>query len=543
VLERLTIQNYALIESLDIQFPDGLVIMTGETGAGKSILLGAVSLLSGGKADASVIRDDKKNCVVEAIFETGDGQRILRRVISPSMRSRFFIDDEPANAGQMAEVSAGLLDIHAQQSNLMLGNRSFQLGMIDGYCGNEGLLESYRKEYDAVRANESALEDIKLRISKAENESSSNASDLEKLEEASLKEGELEALEQEQKQLENAEMLKENAFGAAAMLEGEDGSVTHSLREASRNLERISPLVPDMENLASRLESCRIECKDIASDLQQFAQDISSSPARLQQIGERLDVLYTLMRRFSCNDVQSLIRHRDELKKSFVGVEELLEEKKKIEKELQDHKNRRQDLASQLTKKREAGLARIQKLLQESIRNLEMPEARISVGVVPAEGFTPDGADLPKILFTANPKEKMVELHKVASGGEQSRIMLCIKDLMAGYMKMPTMFFDEIDAGVSGSVADKMGRQIVDMGENMQVIAITHLPQVASKGRAHLLVYKDSSADGRNTVKLRYIEGRERVLELARLLSGDKITDQAVANAEVLLGGRPDENR
>ncbi|MBR2136006.1 MAG: DNA repair protein RecN [Bacteroidales bacterium] len=536
MLERLTIQNYALIESLDIEFPDGLVIMTGETGAGKSILLGAVSLLSGGKADPSVLRDNTRNCVVEAVFDVEGGQRILRRVISPAMRSRFFIDDEPVPASRMAEVSSALVDIHAQHSNLLLSHRSFQLDMIDGFCANKKLLDDYRAEYEAVRNLEEELGKLEQKISKAESDSSAIAEDLGKLEGANLEEGELEALELEQKQLENAQMLKENAGGAAAVLDGEDGSVVHNLKEVLRSVERLSSLVPKMEPLGSRLESCRIECKDIASDLQQFADGLSSSPMRMSQIEERLDLLYSLMRRFSRKDVSGLIALRDELRASAVDVDELMWEKKKLEKELDTHIRRRSELSSSLTSRRSAGAEKIQKILQESIRNLEMPSARISVELERTSDYTPDGADDPRILFTANPKEKMVELNKVASGGELSRIMLCIKSLMASHMKMPTMFFDEIDVGVSGSVADKMGRQIVSMGQNMQVIAITHLPQVASKGVAHIVVYKDTSEDGRNTVHLRYVKGHDRVMEIARLLSGEKTTDQAVANAKVLLG-------
>ncbi len=539
MLERLTIQNYALIESLDIEFPDGLVIITGETGAGKSVLLGAVSLLSGGKADPSILRDEGKNCVVEAIFSQDGRQTILRRVISPSMRSRFFIDDEPVSAARMAEVSSALMDIHSQHSNLLLSSRRFQLEMIDGFSKNGKILENYSAEYNAVKDLEERIQALEQKIQKAQAESASRSEDLKRLEEACLAEGELEALEQEQRQLENAESLRESAFGAASLLEGEDTSVVRNLKEAIKNVEKLSSVVPRMESLSARLESCRVECKDIASDLQQFAQEISASPRRLEQIEERLSALYSVMRRFSRNDISSLIALRDELKASVTGVEDLVWEKGKLEKELASHRGKRAEIASTLTSKRVAAAARIQERLQESIRNLEMPSACICVEVDSVNGFGPDGADNPRILFSANPKEKMVELDKVASGGELSRIMLCIKSLMASCLKMPAMFFDEIDTGVSGSVADKMGHQIVDMGQNLQVIAITHLPQVASKGVAHILVYKDMSSDGRNTVRLKFLQGKGRVMEIARLLSGEKTTAQAVANAEVLLG----ENR
>lgn len=534
MLRHLTIQNYALIESLDIEFPDGLTIVTGETGAGKSVLLGAVSLLSAGRADKAILRDESRSCVVEGVFETGDEQKILRRVISPGMRSRFFVDDCPVTSSGMEEIASGLLDIHGQRGNLLLTDKLWQLDLVDGYCGNTALLEKYRAEYEAVRELDKELSEVEKRIAEDKKDSEERLADLKKLQDASLKEGEVQLLEDELALLENAEMLKENSAVAANLLDGESGSVIHNLREAERCVEKCAGFDSRLKDLMHRLESCRIECKDISSDIEAFGENISASPARRSQIEERLGALYSLIKRFGAKDEQSLIAIREELASTAEGTDRLIDRKNEITTSLSSHRKKREDLSLKLSEKRRKSAEKMQMALLEMIRDLEMPAARLSIEVESSEDFTPTGRDRIQILFSANPKEKMVELEKVASGGEQSRIMLCIKSLMASFRKMPTMFFDEIDAGVSGSVADKMGRRIVEMGKDMQVISITHLPQVASKGKAHLLVYKQMEG-GRAAIRLKFIDGRERVLEVARLLSGEKTTPEAIANAEVLL--------
>ena len=535
MLKKLTIQNYALIEGLDIEFPDGLVIMTGETGAGKSVLLGAVSLLSGGKADKAILRDESRSCVVEGVFENEGQEKILRRVISSGMRSRYFVDDCPVSVSEMEEEASALLDIHGQRDNILLADRLWQLDLIDGYSGNESLLQKYKVEHEAVNDLEKDLEEVERQIEEAEKDTSGRLSDLKKLQDASLKEGETEALESELSLLENAETLKENSSFAASVLDGEDGSVIHNLREAEKSVEKCAAYAPHLEDLRRRLESCRIECKDIASDIEAFAEGVSASPARRSQVEERLGDLYSLMKRFGVKEEGALISLRDELAKTALGTEYLTDRKNEILLSLSAHREKREKLSAELSEKRKKGAAKMQKVLLGMIRDLEMPAADLSIDLASSEEFTPTGQDRVQILFSANPKEKLVPLEKVASGGELSRIMLCIKSLMASYRKMPTMFFDEIDVGVSGSVADKMGRQIVKMGQMMQVFSITHLPQVASKGNAHLLVYKQADRDGRAAIRLKYLQGRERVMEIARLLSGEKTTPQAVANAEVLL--------
>lgn len=535
MLKHLTIQNYALIESLDIEFPDGLTIMTGETGAGKSVLLGAVSLLSGGRADKAILRDESRSCVVEGVFETEQGQKILRRVISSGMRSRFFIDDCPVGISEMEDIASGLLDIHGQRGNLLLGDKRWQLDLIDGYCGNSTLVEKYRVEYEAVKNLEKELSEVEKRIAEDKKNSEGRLADLKKLQDASLKEGEVQDLENELALLENAEMLKENSCLAANLLDGEGGSVIHNLREAEKCVEKCAGFDSRLEELIKRMESCRIECKDISSDIEAFGEKTSASPARRSQIEERLGALYSIMKKFGCKDELSLIALRDELASASEQTDSLIDRKNEITTLLSSRRKKREEISLKLSEKRRKGAQKMQKALLEMIRDLEMPASRLVIDVESSDEFTPTGQDSVQILFSANPKEKMVELEKVASGGEQSRIMLCIKSLMASFRKMPTMFFDEIDAGVSGSVADKMGSRIVNMGKDMQVISITHLPQVASKGKAHLLVYKQTDSGGRAAIRIKYIEGRERVLEVARLLSGEKTTPQAIANAEVLL--------
>ena len=534
MLSKLSIKNYALIESLELEFPDHLVIITGETGAGKSILLGAVSLLMGGKAEASQLKDQSKNCVVEAVFQTAEGEKILRRVIAPSMRSRFFIDDEPVSVGDMEAAASALLDVHAQHNHLLLYNKDFQLGVLDGYSSNGMLLSSYKEEYEKVKELKSELSGVEKKIERAKEESALREKELRLLRSAALQEGQTEALEKEQLQLENAQQIIESCSGATNLLEGGEGSVTQNIKEAIRLIEKSSNFAPKLEELAKRLESCRIECKDVASDVERVLSSISLSPERLAQVEEKLSAIYSLLKRFNLTTESELIALRDKLEDESESTERLEELKEKLEAEIKEHTKERNALAAKLSRRRKEGAVKLEMLLTKEIRSLEMPVAVFKAEVESAEDYTSNGADRVRFLFSANGDEKLVELQKVASGGELSRIMLCIKKVMAGYRGMPTLFFDEIDVGVSGSIADKVGQLLDAMGEKMQILAITHLPQVASKGKAHLLVTKELEKGGARSA-FTFIKGKERVMEIARLLSGEKTTPQAVANAKVLL--------
>lgn len=536
MLKSLSIRNYALIEAIDADFPDGLNIITGETGAGKSILLGAISLLSGGKVESSALRSDR-NCVVEGDF----GEYILRRVISPAGRSRCFVNDEPVTAAELGEVASRLIDIHAQHRHLLLKERNFQLEVLDAFAGTSELLASCRAEFRKAASLRDRLSELESRINAAEAQREFNEFQFGKLADAALREGELEELENEQKILANAEDIKSAALGAFSILDSDTGSVIGRLREAASLLARQSGVAPDFDALGSRIESCRIECRDIADELERIGGDITVSPERLEKVEERMALLYSLMKRFNAPDIATLIGIRDELGRKLEDTSGLEEERGAVKAAIALSEKRLAELAGDLSAKRAEAAPGLASTLQLDIRALEMPAAVFKVEVTSDPlNITSSGADTVRFLFSANGGRELTELGKVASGGELSRIMLCLKKLLAENNPAdrpgsPVMVFDEIDVGVSGSIADKMGQMIEEMGKKMQIIAITHLPQVASKGDSHILVYKGKGCDGTVRTDIRFLEGEERVMEIARLLSGEKTTSEAVANAKVLL--------
>lgn len=557
MLRRLHVRNYVLIDSLDIEFPEGLVIVTGQTGAGKSILLGSVSLVLGAKADVSAIGEGADNCVVEAEFEVSpddsflrsaleendaewDGGRIiLRRVVSRTGRSRAFVNDSPANIQLISSIASRLVDIHSQHQTLMLSDRRFQMSVLDYFAGNSALLSSCREAYSRHTAIKSEIEDLERRLSAAESEQEYNASRLMQLEAAGLRAGELEELESEQKLLANAESVKENLYGAENSLSSSENggaaSVDMSLREAERRLAKVSPVLPEAEALASRIASCRVELDDVLSEISSLNSRTELSRERLESVEERMSLLYGLLKKFSCRTVEELMRVRDSLKECVSGTDALaagLEELKKEEKKCRAELDA---AASALGESRRKAAPALAKTVQESVRGLELPNAVFCVSVEDAP-LSASGADSVSFGFSSAGKTP-VDLAKCASGGEMSRIMLCLKALLAKYTHMPTLIFDEIDTGVSGSTADKMGSMICSMGRDMQVFAITHLPQVAAKGNAHYLVSKDSE---KSVTTIKKIEDGERVLEIARMLSGSEITGTAIANAESLLSCKAD---
>ena len=556
MLKKLTIQNYALIESLDIDFPGGLVIITGETGAGKSILLGALSLLLGGKSDLSVLKDPSKNCVVEGEFDvsgydmgsdsilgeylsccdSADGHTlILRRVVAPSGRSRAFINDEPVPLSVLSEISGKLVDIHAQHDHLLLTDKNYQLSVLDYFAGAEAELAEYKAAHHSLLNAEAQL-------SKMERENAANLQEKEykefqlaKLKEAALVDGELEELEQEQKQLANAEDIKGSLYGTMELLRPMGNSIVQNFKEAVHLLRKCYTFVPDLEGLGERLETCRIECKDIEQELESIADGIVASPDRLEVVEDRIALLEELLKRYSCSTIGELIEYRDKLEGELAGAEESCEQAIEQRKLVGRLEKERISAAEKLSAKRAGKVKELSDVMRGSIRNLEMPYAEFEVGLHTADVYTESGKDGVRFMFAANGGSKLVDIAKVASGGELSRIMLCLKALMAKYTGMPTMIFDEIDTGVSGSIADKMGMLIGEMGKNMQVFAITHLPQIAVKGETHLLVYKEFDSYKQAHTNIRRLEGDERVMEVARMLSGAQLSEAAIENAKYLL--------
>lgn len=531
MLRKLTIQNYALIDSLDITFPEGLIIITGETGAGKSILLGAISLLLGHKAEASVFNDPAKNCVVEAEF---DDDLILRRVISPAGRSRSFMNDEPVTLAELTEISNKIIDIHGQHQHLLLSDAAFQLSVLDHYCGAIEDLERYRGVFDEHRSKSEELVKLQKEIDALSSDAEYRNFQLRQLEEAKLVDGELEELEVEQSQLANAESIKGSIHSVAELFNPYESSLVQNLKDASNILSRLSGYLPSFEELAARLESARLEVEDIEQEVERAGEGINISPERLEQVEERMSQLYSLTKKHHCNTIAELIAIRDSLRNTLDGAEELLQRRDNLEKEIAELDRERIHLAQELSKKRSEGAPRLSKCIEEAVRSLEMPRAIFSVEVAESGKLTPKGGDTLRFLFSANGDSRLSDISKVASGGELSRVMLALKSVMARLTTLPTMIFDEIDTGVSGKIADRMGTMIGEMCENMQIFSITHLPQIASKKGAHFLVYKEFVGDGAKT-HIRQLSEQERVMELARMLSGANLTDAAVENAKELL--------
>ena len=556
MLRRLHVNNYVLIDSLDIGFPEGLVIITGQTGAGKSILLGALNLVLGAKADASVIGENGGNCVVEAEFavdlgqdalkeiieandiDAPDGILVIRRVVNPTGRSRSFINDVPVTVQVLSELAAHLVDIHSQHQTLLLSDRQFRLSALDLYAGNKTLLSDYRKAYSSYLHLRSELSSLEDSLKKASDEQAYNSARYSQLESAALKEGELEALEAEQKQLANAEEIKENLCGAEELFSGDDESgrqgIDPMLKEMERQLDKVSRFIPDAASLAQRISSCRIELDDVISDVSDLESRTDVSPERLQTVEDRISLLYGLMQKFGCQDEKELIARRDEVKSLISDTAAMEERRAAVAAQLDSAYASLKSLSGSLHEVRLEASVPLAASITDSLHFLELSSAVFDIRLVPSE-LSPNGEDTVDFLFSSTGKTP-ADISKCASGGEMSRIMLALKAMMAAYMSMPTMIFDEIDTGVSGSAADKMGSMICRMGKDMQVFAITHLPQVAAKGNAHYLVTKETDPVTSRTVSsIRRISGEERVLEMARMLSGSVLTDAAIDNAKALL--------
>lgn len=533
MLKRLLIENYALIDHLDILFPGGLVIITGETGAGKSILLGALSLVLGGRSDVSVLSDPSRNCVVEAVFEEEGKERIFRRVITPQGRSRGFMDDEPASVEMLRAEAGRLVDVHAQHQQLLLSERDFQRTVLDCYAGAREAYSLHQQHYQEWLEARNALQELEARVAASDQERDYLTFQYKQLETAALREGELEELDAEQRRLAHSEAVQEQLSRVEQLFEGTDGSLESRLKEAAAALARITPFFPEFEAFGDRIESARIELKDIRDEVSVRGEKVQYDPRRLEEVESRLAVIHGLLRKFNVATEAELIVLRDQLSDKLGAGLDDRQACERLRKRVEETAAACGESAAALHALREKAVPGLSALLQRQVRALELPRARFAVQLETRPQWGPDGSDEICFLFDAN-ERGLQPLSKCASGGELSRIMLCIKALLAEYQGMPTLIFDEIDNGVSGNVAEKMGRLIADMGRRMQVMAITHLPQVASQGDAHLLVYKEDGPQGLRTA-IRSLAGEDRLREIARMLSGADITPEALANARVLL--------
>jgi DNA repair protein RecN (Recombination protein N) len=538
MLKSLSIENYALIENLEIDFPEGFIIITGETGAGKSILMGAISLLFGGKADPSILKNRNKNCIVEATFQVdADREITLRRVINHNGKSRSFVDDEPVSASTLKELSEKLIDIHAQHQHLLLANSDFQLSVLDSYAENWQLLSEYQKDYELLNELTHNYNSLKSKIEKEESESDYIKFQLNQLKEARLSPGELEELEEEQRLLNNAESIKNSLFTISNLIssQGSETSVLQNLKEASTICSKLANDYKIAAALADRIETCRIELKDIEEEITNKAEEIRIDPERSLIVEERLSELYTLLKKHHADKVEKLVEIMKELEDKSLMTDNHRIDLEKMEREIEECKIKRSQLAEKLHSRRVKASKGFSEDMLSSIKELEMPHASFYAEISQLSQYNLYGNDSVTFFFSANKNIPPRELAKVASGGELSRIMLCLKAIMASGKGMPSMIFDEIDSGVSGSIADKMGNLLYDLSKKMQIFAITHLPQIASKGNCHLLVFKDFDDKGVTKTNIKKIEGEERVLEIARMLSGSELTQAAIANARELL--------
>lgn len=555
MLSSLHIRNYILIDSLDITFPEGLVIVTGQTGAGKSILLGALSLLGGAKADASQISEGADSCIVEAEFDGADehvhslldendiewdgGHLVIRRVVNASGRSRSFINDCPVPVTLLPLVSERLIDIHSQHKSLLLTDKAFQLNMLDLFSGNAALLTECSLSWKKLQVLRKELSEAKEQLRRLTEEGEYNEAQFRQLDEARLHPGELEELELEQKSLANAEQIKEEFSRALDFFEPADSETfpgySRSLREIERNLRRAGKFVPEAVILSDRVESVRIEIDDIFSELSSLDASVSISPERLMQVEDRMSLIYSLLKKHSCSSVEELMEVKDRYGACVSDMETVEDRIGTLESAVEEALAAYEAVCSALHSSRVEHAPLFAKSIIESLRFLELDRSVFEVDVLPA---APGACGRDSVIFKfSSTGTGAVDIGKCASGGEISRIMLSLKAMLARYVGMPTLIFDEIDTGVSGSVADRMGKMVCAMGDDMQVFSITHLPQVAAKGKAHYVVSKEVCGN-RVTSSIRKVEGEERVGEIARLLSGSTVTEAAVANARALMDER-----
>lgn len=549
MLLKLSVNNYALIDELNIKFSSGLSIIAGETGSGKSILLGAMSLILGQRADTSVLQDKARKCIVEGEFDiTGydlndffdDNQldhyniSIIRREINESGKSRAFINDTPVNLNLLKELGAKLVDIHSQHHNLILSENHFQLNVLDVIAGNGMLIDSYKQHYREYILVLDTFNDLSAKAEKATADLDYYKFQLDQLNSARLVAGEQPELEEELKLLTHAGEIKEVLNRSSALLDGEESSLLSFLTDIQSGLKKIEQYFPKISDLNQRLQSSIIEIKDISDELAGMNSITEFDPVRIGYINERLDLIYNLQQKHHVSTVDELITFRDELN---VKVDEISNYEFRIEEAGKKLDRCMQDLSAvsdTLSESRKKAIPVLEEHMVNLLRQLGIPNARFVVKHHKLDQFSKNGNDKVVFMFSANRQSDPMELSRVASGGEMSRVMLSLKSLIAATKSLPTIIFDEIDSGVSGEVAGRMGNIMKNMSGHMQVVNITHLPQIAGKGDQQFLVYKED-IDNATYTRIRLLDSEERVQEIAKMLSSDGLTEAAMVNARELL--------
>lgn len=550
MLKSLYIKNYALIDSLEIDFEQGFSVITGETGAGKSIILGAMALILGQRADIKSIKVGESKCVIEGVFDVSaydlksfcdengidyDSQSyILRREILSTGKSRAFINDTPVALTDLKLLGEQLIDIHSQHKNLMLGDNRFQLQVIDILAGNKELLKKYSSAYKSYRSTQKELDELIELSQKSKDDEDYLRFQYNALAEAKLEDGEQDELEQELETLNHAEDIKTALYKVYNLLSGEDGSVVTLLKEAMNTSHSLAKIYAKSDEISQRLETAYIDLKDLSPEVERYAEDVEFNPERLAFIQSRLDLIYTLQQKHKASSVAELIAIYTDLSLKLENIDSFDLRIEQLQKDANNKYASMLELAAKLSKQRNTATKSTEKQLTEKVAQLGMPNVQFECKMSPKESPDLSGNDNLVFLFSANKNIPLQPISEVASGGEISRVMLCLKAMIAGATALPTIIFDEIDTGVSGEVADKMGQIMKDFGGDMQVIAITHLPQIASKGNAHYFVYKTDTKESTAT-NIRRLDNDERIREIAQMLSGAQITDAAIENAKVML--------
>ena len=550
MLKQLYIKNFTLIDELNISLYPGFSVITGETGAGKSIILGAIGLLLGNRADSKAIKAGRDRCVIEAhfdlsrygmqkFFDDNDidydaDDTIIRRELTAAGKSRAFINDTPVPLTRMRELGEQLVDIHSQHQNLLLQKEDFQLNVVDIIAQDADQLKVYQKEYYAYRKAKELLEELKAEIAKNRENEEFMRFQHKELDDANLQEGELEQLEQEAETLSHSEDIKTALYEADSALSGDDDSILDKLKNATHQLENICDVYPSMADVTGRMQSSYIELKDIAQEISSSVDHVEFDPNRLDAINTRLDKLYTLQQKFHVETVTELIATRDRIAEQLSHIDNGDEDIEEKEKEVAALLVKAEKQAALLTSIRQKSAKAIEKEMKGRLIPLGIPNVRFEIAFA-EKTLSGNGADKVSFLFSANKSTQLQPVSQVASGGEIARVMLSLKAMISGAVKLPTIIFDEIDTGVSGKIAEKMADIMEEMGlQNRQVLSITHLPQIAAKGSHHYKVLKEETENG-TISHMKELNNQERIEEIAQMLSGSDITQAALANAKELL--------
>lgn len=552
MLKQLYIRNFTLIDTLDIHFNPGFSVITGETGAGKSIILGAINLLLGQRADVKSIKSNSSKCVIEAHFDISrynmqdfftennidfdDTDCILRRELNSSGKTRAFINDTPVALNLMRTLGQQLIDIHSQHQNLLLNEEDFQLNVVDIIAKDRELLIKYKEHFNAYKDAKKAVDRLCKEIEENKKNEDYIRFQLKELTETELKDGMQEELERESEKLSHVEEIKTALYSAGTSLNSyeSDNNVLDKVKEASRSIIGITSIYPEISSISDRLESCFIELKDISDEINSEADNIEFDPSRLEQINSQLDKIYSLEQKYHVSNIADLINIQNNLEKQISNIDNSDEELDKLKSEEARLLKECEAIASKLTEIR----TKASKVIEQEMRNrlipLGIPNVRFSIKIE-NKNISEDGHDRISFLFSANTSTPVQPVAQVASGGEIARVMLSLKAMISGAVKLPTIIFDEIDTGVSGKIAEKMGDIMQEMGKaNRQVISITHLPQIAAKGTTHYKVFKEETEHGTSS-RMLILSKDERTKEIAQMLSGSEISDAAINNAKELL--------